>query len=59
MFLSDTISTLPSYNSTLFMKQSRDTTGYLEQKTKVIRSVNISAFIRSLITNKKLIETEC
>ena len=59
MFLSDTISALPSYNSTLFMKQSRDTTGYLEQKTKVIRSVNISAFIKSLITNKKLIETEC
>ena len=38
-FLSDSISTLPGYGSTLFMKHKADSTGYLEQQDKVTKNI--------------------
>ena len=58
-FLSDSISSLPGYNSTLFMRQSTDSTGYLESKTKIIRSIDITNWIEKLIQENIITATTC
>ena len=58
-FLSDSIATLPGYGSTLFMKPKADSTGYLEQQDKVIKNIQLSKYIASLIQSGYLKETEC
>ena len=50
---------LPTYNSTLFVKTENDSTGYLSQKEKIIRSVRLTSYIESLIAAKTLKEVEC
>lgn len=58
-FLSDSISMLPTYQSTLFLKQSNDSTGYLNSKTKIIESHKISNYIQNMIKTNLLTQTEC
>ena len=58
-FLSDSIAALPGYGSTLFMKPKADSTGYLEQQDKVIKNIQLSKYIASLIQSGYLKETEC
>lgn len=58
-FLMDTVSALPSYGSTLFMRQKSDSTGYLANKQKVIQSAKIKGYIEDLIKTEQLIKTEC
>lgn len=58
-FLSDSISMLPTYQSTLFLKQSNDSTGYLNSKAKIIESHKISNYIQNMIKTNLLTQTEC
>lgn len=58
-FLSDTIADLPSYDSTLFMKAKRSSTGFLDRKTDVVRSNHIVNYLAELVQDKKLKQVEC
>jgi len=59
MFLNSTMSTLPQWNSSMFIRTKSDSTGYLTQRTKVIQSTKISAYIEDLVRNNALTKTEC
>lgn len=58
-FIQDTVSTLPGKNSTLFMKQQADSTGYIKEKHKSIQSAKITTWLQDLVKKGALTETEC
>lgn len=58
-FLSSMISELPAYNSSIFAKPKKDTTGYMQQRIKVIQQAKITNWIKDNLVNKLLLEVEC
>lgn len=58
-FVTDTVSTLPGKNSTIFMKQKADSTGYIQEKRKSIQSTKISAWLQHQVSIGALEQTTC
>lgn len=58
-FLGNMISSLPAFNSSILPKPKRDTTGYMQQKLKVIDATRIAAFIKDSIAKQLITEVEC
>lgn len=58
-FVTDTVSTLPGKNSTIFMKQKADSTGYIQEKRKSIQSTKISAWLQQQVSIGTLEQTTC
>lgn len=58
-FVTDTVSTLPGKNSTIFIKQKADSTGYIQEKRKSIQSTKISAWLQHQVSIGALEQTTC
>jgi hypothetical protein len=60
LFMKDTISSITSYNSTLFMKRKADSTGYLSEKTKSIQSAKSAKYIEEeMVAKNALKKVDC
>lgn len=60
LFMKDTISSITSYDSTLFIKRKADSTGYLSEKTKSIQSAKIAKYIEEeMVAKNALKKVEC
>lgn len=58
-FLGFTIAELVTTNSPIFIKAQMQTTGYLENRLKVIESAKITKFLEKMVADKLLEKTEC